>query len=101
MLSLSTVPAIIRRLSSHSDRPASSSIPQIRGRIGPCMDVEKSIADIAFLEELYALPDERPVLTSGGRAASPNHDEFNGGDFWPSLWNHLQRQWAVWRGKRR
>ena len=38
------------------------------------MDVEKNIADIAFLEELYALPDERPILTSE-EAASPKHDE--------------------------
>jgi hypothetical protein len=39
------------------------------------MDVEKNIADIAFLEELYALPDERPILTSGRKAASPKHDQ--------------------------
>jgi len=31
------------------------------------MDVKKNIDDIAFLEELYALPDERAILTSGGK----------------------------------
>ena len=43
--------------------------------MGHCMDVEKNIGDIAFLEELYALPDERPILTSGRKAASPKHEQ--------------------------
>jgi hypothetical protein len=55
---------------------------------------------VAFLEELYALPDERPVLTSG-RAAEPNHDDLYGKVFWFSLQNHLRRLWAVGRGARR
>jgi hypothetical protein len=70
------------------------------------MDVEKSIADIAFLEELYALPDERPILISGREAASPKkNDELYGRNLrlslGHSLCNHLQRLWTVWRGKPR
>ena len=72
--------------------------------MGHCMDVEKTIADIAFLEELYALPDERPILTSDGKAASPKQDELYGRNLWLSLWlsswNHLQWLWSVWRSKR-
>jgi len=73
--------------------------------MGHCMDVEKNIADIAFLEELYALPDERPILTSGGKAASLKHDQLYCRNLWlslrTSLRNHLQRLWTVWRSKRR
>jgi hypothetical protein len=64
--------------------------------MGHCMDVEKSIADIAFLEELYALPDERPILTFG---------ELYGRILWlslgPSVRNHLQWLWTAWSSKRR
>ena len=73
--------------------------------MGHCMDVEKNIADIAFLEELYALPDERAILTSGGKAASLRHDQSCSSDLWlslrSSLRNHLQRLWTVWNSKRR
>ena len=62
--------------------------------MGHSMDVEKSIADLAFLEELYALPDERPIRTSGGEAASPKHNELYGRILWVtrglSLRNQLQ-----------
>lgn len=68
------------------------------------MDVEKNIADIAFLEELYALRDERPILTSGEEAGSLKHDELHGRNLvvslGPSWWNHLQRLWTGWRSKR-
>lgn len=64
------------------------------------MDMEKSITDVALLKELYALPDARPVLSSGVRAAGPNHDESDGRNLWLSLRNHLRWLWAVWRGKR-
>ena len=73
--------------------------------MGHWMDVEKNIADVAFLEELFAHPDERPILTSGEKAASLKHDELYGRNLWlslrPSLRNHLQRLWTVWRSKRR
>ena len=49
-----------------------------------CMDVEKNIADIAFLEELYTLPDERPNPTSGGQAARPKQEELYGRNLWLS-----------------
>jgi hypothetical protein len=69
------------------------------------MDVEKNIADIAFLEVLYALPDMRPIVTSGERAASLVPDELNGRNFWLSLGlslrNHLHRLWTVWHSKQR
>jgi hypothetical protein len=64
------------------------------------MDMEKSIADVAFLEELYALPDERPTLTLSGREDTPNRDELDGKYLWLSLRNHLQRLWVVWRYRR-
>jgi hypothetical protein len=65
------------------------------------MDVEKNIADIAFLEELYSLADERPIRTSGGIAATPKHDESYLRHLWLTSRNHLQRICTVWRSKRR
>jgi hypothetical protein len=52
--------------------------------MGHFMDVEKSIADIAFLEELYALPDERKAILavvtdaedSGGSASGASGCSF-------------------------
>ena len=67
-----------------------------RVSMGHFMDVEKNIADIAFLEELYALPDERKAILAVGE----KHDELYG-NLWLSLGlslrNHLQRLWTVWQ----
>jgi hypothetical protein len=69
--------------------------------MGHFMDVEKNIADIAFLVELYALPDERKAIPAIGE----KHDELYGSNLWLSLGlslrNHLQRLWTVWHSKRR
>jgi hypothetical protein len=69
------------------------------------MNVEKTIADIEFLESLYALPDERPIPTSDWKAASPKRDELFGRNLWLSLWlsswNHLRWLCSVWRSNRR
>jgi hypothetical protein len=77
----------------------------IRVSMGHYMDVEKNIADIAFLEELYALPDMRPIATSAEKPASLVPDELNSRDLWLSLGltlrNHLQRLWTVWHSKER
>lgn len=72
--------------------------------MGHCMDVEKNLVDIALLEELYMLPDERPDLTFEGQAARPKQDELYSRNLWLSLWlsswTQLQRLWIAWRGKR-
>jgi len=69
------------------------------------MNVEKTIADIEFLESLYALPDERPIPPSGWEAESPVPDELNGRNLWLSLWlsswNHLRWLCTGWRSNRR
>ncbi len=54
------------------------------------MDVEKIIADIEFLERLYALPDKRPLrrpLSVADRAAAnQKHDEVYAANPWFRLW---------------
>ena len=69
------------------------------------MNAEKTIADIEFLESLYALSDERPIPTFDWKAANPKRDELYGRNlclsFWLSSWNHLRWLISVWRSNRR
>lgn len=61
------------------------------------MNAEKTNAEIAFLEDLYALPDERLVLMSNETAAVPECAGVYGRISWLSLWDHLRRLSDSWQ----
>jgi hypothetical protein len=64
-------------------------------------NVEKMIADIAFLENLYALPDERPFPPSQLRSGSSEPDDACVESPEPSLWQQIQRIIALLLDKQR
>jgi hypothetical protein len=53
------------------------------------MQVEKIIADIEALEQLYTLPDKRPLTTSDREAANQRHDATYANNPWFRLWQHF------------
>lgn len=50
------------------------------------MSLEKIIAEIEWLERLYALPDPRPGQLSDRCAANQRHDEMYANNPWFRLW---------------
>ncbi len=50
------------------------------------MDVEKTIAEIEWLERLFALPDARSPQLSEREAANRRHDEMLAANPWFRLW---------------
>jgi hypothetical protein len=50
------------------------------------MDVEKNIADIEWLERVFALPDARPLGPADREAANRKHDEMLAANPWFRLW---------------
>ena len=50
------------------------------------MDAERTIADIEILEQIYALPDIRPLQPGDVSAANRRHDEQNARSPWFRLW---------------
>ena len=50
------------------------------------MDVEKTIAEIEWLERIFALPNTRPFKSSDLSAANRRHDEMNAHSPWFRLW---------------
>ena len=50
------------------------------------MDVERTIADIEWLEEIASLPDIRPLTASDVAAANRRHDEALANSPWFRLW---------------
>jgi hypothetical protein len=50
------------------------------------MDVEKTIADIEWLEHISRLPDSRPLSASDLAAANRRHDEALSNSPWFRLW---------------
>lgn len=55
------------------------------------MNVEKTIADIELLEDIYALPDTRPLQLSDRVAANQRHDEMLAENPWFRLWQRYGR----------
>lgn len=51
-----------------------------------CMNLERTIAEIEWLEHLYALPDTRPPQLSDLYAANQRHDEMYADNPWFRLW---------------
>lgn len=50
------------------------------------MNCEKTIAEIEWLERLYALPDPRPKELADRYAANQRHDEKYANNPWFRLW---------------
>ncbi len=50
------------------------------------MDMDKSIADILLLEQIYALPDRRPLTVADREAANQQHDVTLAENPWFKLW---------------
>ncbi|MFB3916367.1 MAG: hypothetical protein ACE14M_06540 [Terriglobales bacterium] len=50
------------------------------------VDIEKTIADIEWLERLYSLPDGRPLQLADREAANQEHDRNCADNPWFRLW---------------
>ena len=50
------------------------------------MNVEKTLAEIEWLERVFALPDRRPPSLSDIAAANRRHDEMLANSPWFRLW---------------
>jgi hypothetical protein len=55
------------------------------------MDVEKTIADIEALEQIWALVDRRPLQASDREAANQRHDAMYAENPWFRLWQRYGR----------
>jgi hypothetical protein len=53
------------------------------------MDIERAIAEIEWLEHIYALPDPRPQTLADRNAANQRHDEIYAQNPWFRLWKHF------------
>jgi hypothetical protein len=52
------------------------------------MDAEQTIAEIEWLERIFAVPDTRPLSASDISAANRRHDEVLAHSPWFRLWQH-------------
>ena len=50
------------------------------------MDAEHTIAEIEWLEHIFAVPDTRPMSANALAAANQRHDEKNANSPWFRLW---------------
>ncbi len=50
------------------------------------MDIEKTIAQIEWLERIYSLRDTRPLGPADREAANRKHDEMYAANPWFRLW---------------
>jgi hypothetical protein len=52
------------------------------------VDVERTISDIESLEEMYKMPDIRPLNAADILAANQRHDKKQANSPWFRLWQH-------------
>lgn len=52
------------------------------------MDAEQTIAEIEWLERIFAVPDIRPLTPADISAANRRHDETLAHNPWFKLWQH-------------
>jgi len=52
------------------------------------MDIERTISEIESLEEMFDLPDIRPLTAADVLAANRRHDEKQANSPWFRLWQH-------------
>jgi hypothetical protein len=50
------------------------------------VDAERTIAEIEWLEQIFAVPDKRPLTASDVVAANRKHDEKQANSPWFRLW---------------
>jgi hypothetical protein len=55
-------------------------------RVGGTMNLEKTIAEIEWLERLFTLPDNRPLQLSDLYTVNQRHDEMYANNPWFRLW---------------
>ncbi len=53
------------------------------------MDAEQTIAEIEWVERIFALPDIRPLSPSDLAAANRRHDEMLAHSPWFRIWQHF------------
>jgi hypothetical protein len=53
------------------------------------MDTEQPIAEIEWLERIFAVPDTRPLSTGDFAAANRRHDDKLAHSPWFWLWQHF------------
>jgi hypothetical protein len=53
------------------------------------MDAEQTIAEIEWVERIFALPDARPLSPSDLAAANQRHDEMLARSPWFRLWQQF------------
>jgi len=53
------------------------------------MDADHTIAEIEWLERIFAVPDTRPLSASDLAAANRRHDETLAHSPWLRLWQHF------------
>ena len=52
------------------------------------MDIERTISEIESLEEMFELPDIRPLTAADVLAANQRHDKKQANSPWFRLWQH-------------
>ena len=50
------------------------------------MDIDQTIAEIEWLERIFAVPDKRPLSANDVSAANRRHDEMQANNPWFRLW---------------
>ena len=55
-------------------------------KVRAVMDIEKTITEIEWLENIFRLPDKRPLQMSDWKAANQKHDETYANNPWFRLW---------------
>ncbi|MGZ4815839.1 MAG: hypothetical protein ACXVZV_10540 [Terriglobales bacterium] len=53
------------------------------------MDVERTIAEIEWLERMFAQPDTRPLSPSEREAANRRHDQMCASNPWFRVWQQF------------
>lgn len=66
------------------------SVDPFRPYVGDCdLDVERVIHEIEQMQEMFEVPDIRPLRASDTSAANRQHDEMLAHSPWFLLWQHL------------
>jgi hypothetical protein len=60
--------------------------PSVEHLTYPPMNVEKTIAEVEWLERIYSLPDTRPLKLAEREAVNQRHDERYADNPWFRLW---------------
>lgn len=62
------------------------------------MDIEKTIAEVEWLERILALPDTRGFQAADREAANRRHDDILAANPWFRLWKDFGVSTRTWSG---